>query len=34
VWIDGSLRYDRGAPATRWRTDFELGFMPTTEGAR
>jgi imidazolonepropionase-like amidohydrolase len=34
VWIDGSLRYDRGAPDTRWRTDFELGFMPTTEGAR
>ena len=34
VWIDGTLRYDRGAPANRWRTDFELGFMPLTEGAR
>jgi imidazolonepropionase-like amidohydrolase len=29
VWIDGSLRYDRNAPDTRWRTDFELGFVPT-----
>jgi imidazolonepropionase-like amidohydrolase len=28
VWIDGALRYDRAAPATRWRTDFELGFVP------
>ena len=29
VWIDGALRYDRATPATRWRTDFELGFVPT-----
>jgi len=28
VWIDGALRYDRHAPETRWRTDFELGFLP------
>jgi imidazolonepropionase-like amidohydrolase len=28
VWIDGALRYDRSAPDTRWRTDFELGFVP------
>ena len=28
VWIDGALRFDRGAPDTRWRTDFELGFVP------
>ncbi|MEO5818901.1 MAG: amidohydrolase [Vicinamibacteraceae bacterium] len=28
VWIDGVLRYDRSAPDTRWRTDFELGFVP------
>ena len=28
VWIDGALRFDRAAPATRWRTDFELGFVP------
>jgi imidazolonepropionase-like amidohydrolase len=29
VWIDGALRYDRQSPATWWRTDFELGFIPT-----
>jgi imidazolonepropionase-like amidohydrolase len=29
VWIDGALRYDRTAPATEWRTDFELGFVPS-----
>ena len=28
VWIDGVLRFDRAAPDTRWRTDFELGFVP------
>jgi imidazolonepropionase-like amidohydrolase len=28
VWIDGALRYDRSAPETWWRTDFELGFVP------
>jgi imidazolonepropionase-like amidohydrolase len=28
VWIDGALRFDRQAPETRWRTDFELGFVP------
>jgi imidazolonepropionase-like amidohydrolase len=28
VWIDGALRYDRSSPDTRWRTDFELGFVP------
>jgi imidazolonepropionase-like amidohydrolase len=28
VWIDGALRYDRSAPDTRWRTDFELGYVP------
>jgi imidazolonepropionase-like amidohydrolase len=28
VWIDGALRYDRKAPASWWRTDFELGFVP------
>jgi imidazolonepropionase-like amidohydrolase len=28
VWIDGALRFDRAAPDTRWRTDFELGFVP------
>lgn len=29
VWIDGVQRYDRSDPASRWRTDFELGFIPT-----
>lgn len=29
VWIDGVLRYDRATPAANWRTDFELGNVPT-----
>jgi imidazolonepropionase-like amidohydrolase len=28
VWIDGVLRFDRQDLSTRWRTDFELGFVP------
>jgi len=28
VWIDGVLRFDRLDPDARWRTDFELGFVP------
>ena len=28
VWVDGAMLYDRGDPAQRWRTDFELGFVP------
>jgi imidazolonepropionase-like amidohydrolase len=27
VWIDGAQLYDRGDPAERWRSDFELGFV-------
>ncbi|HPV76525.1 MAG TPA: amidohydrolase, partial [Gemmatimonadaceae bacterium] len=34
VWIDGAMLYDRLNPASRWRTDFELGFVPETEGGR
>lgn len=37
VWIDGVPRFDRADPAQRWRTDFELGFVPeppTTGGRR
>ena len=35
VWIDGALRYDRMDPSERWRTDFELGFVPVLlEGGR
>jgi imidazolonepropionase-like amidohydrolase len=29
VWIDGALRFDRATPDAWWRTDFELGFVPT-----
>ena len=35
VWIDGAMRYDRLDPSQRWRTDFELGFIPVVpEGIR
>jgi imidazolonepropionase-like amidohydrolase len=29
VWVDGALMYDRSDPTEQWRTDFELGFVPT-----
>ena len=29
VWIDGAMLYDRSDPAQHWRTDFELGYVPT-----
>jgi imidazolonepropionase-like amidohydrolase len=28
VWIDGAMMFDRLDPAQKWRTDFELGFVP------
>jgi imidazolonepropionase-like amidohydrolase len=28
VWVDGAMLYDRLDAAQRWRTDFELGFVP------
>jgi imidazolonepropionase-like amidohydrolase len=28
VWIDGVVRFDRAETSGRWRTDFELGFIP------
>jgi imidazolonepropionase-like amidohydrolase len=28
VWVDGAQLYDRSDPTERWRTDFELGFVP------
>ena len=28
VWIDGALLFDRLDASQRWRTDFELGFVP------
>jgi hypothetical protein len=32
VWIDGALRFDRADTAQRWRTDFELGYVPDMTG--
>jgi imidazolonepropionase-like amidohydrolase len=32
VWVDGALLFDRLDPSQRWRTDFELGYVPTTTG--
>jgi imidazolonepropionase-like amidohydrolase len=32
VWIDGAMMYDRLDPASQWRTDFELGFVPANRG--
>jgi imidazolonepropionase-like amidohydrolase len=32
VWVDGAMLYDRMDPRQQWRTDFELGFVPTTAG--
>jgi imidazolonepropionase-like amidohydrolase len=29
VWIDGAMLFDRTDPRQQWRTDFELGFVPT-----
>jgi imidazolonepropionase-like amidohydrolase len=34
VWIDGALLYDRNDPRQQWRTDFELGYVPTAGGSR
>ena len=32
VWIDGAMLFDRADPASQWRTDFELGFVPANRG--
>ena len=32
VWVDGALLFDRLEPSQRWRTDFELGFVPDSAG--
>jgi imidazolonepropionase-like amidohydrolase len=34
VWVDGALLYDRTDPRQQWRTDFELGYVPTVGGNR
>lgn len=28
VWVDGAMLFDRADPEQRWRTDFELGYVP------
>ena len=32
VWVDGAMLFDRMDVAQRWRTDFELGFVPVERG--
>ncbi len=32
VWVDGAMLFDRLDPASQWRTDFELGFVPANRG--
>ena len=32
VWIDGAMMFDRLDPANKWRTDFELGYVPVNDG--
>ncbi|MGQ0650038.1 MAG: amidohydrolase [Gemmatimonadaceae bacterium] len=34
VWIDGALMFDRTDLSQRWRTDFELGFVPEPAGGK
>jgi imidazolonepropionase-like amidohydrolase len=34
VWVDGALLFDRADASQRWRTDFELGFVPQPAGGR
>ncbi|NUQ20732.1 MAG: amidohydrolase [Gemmatimonadaceae bacterium] len=31
VWIDGAMMFDRSDPSERWRTDFELGYVPAVQ---
>lgn len=34
VWIDGAMLFDRADTSQRWRTDFELGYVPNDGGRR
>jgi imidazolonepropionase-like amidohydrolase len=34
VWVDGAMLFDRLDPSQRWRTDFEVGFVPEPNGGR
>ncbi|HEX2778022.1 MAG TPA: amidohydrolase family protein, partial [Gemmatimonadaceae bacterium] len=31
IWIDGAMVFDRLDPSERWRTDFELGYVPAMQ---
>ncbi|NUS96924.1 MAG: amidohydrolase family protein, partial [Gemmatimonadaceae bacterium] len=31
IWIDGAMMFDRADPSERWRTDFELGYVPAAQ---
>jgi imidazolonepropionase-like amidohydrolase len=33
VWVDGAMLFDRLDPSSRWRTDFELGNVPSLGGS-
>jgi imidazolonepropionase-like amidohydrolase len=33
VWVDGAMLFDRLDPSSRWRTDFELGNVPSQGGS-
>jgi imidazolonepropionase-like amidohydrolase len=34
VWLDGAMLFDRSDARARWRTDFELGYVPDAAGGR
>jgi imidazolonepropionase-like amidohydrolase len=34
VWLDGAMLFDRTVATGRWRTDFELGYVPNGPGGR
>ena len=34
VWIDGAMLFDRADTSQRWRTDFEIGYVPNDGGRR
>ena len=34
VWLDGAMLFDRSDARGRWRTDFELGYVPNGAGGR
>ena len=34
VWVDGAMLFDRADPTSRWRTDFELGYVAGVPGGQ